>query len=70
MAYHDLRDFITLLESKGLLKLITAEADPDLEITEINDRIVKKKGPAHLFETPAGSCFPVLFNACGYCETG
>jgi 4-hydroxy-3-polyprenylbenzoate decarboxylase len=68
MAYRDLRDFITLLESQGLLKRITAEADPDLEIAEINDRVVKKKGPALLFENPAGSHFPVLVNAFGSFE--
>ncbi len=35
MAYKDLRDFLKLLESKGLLKHISAEADPVLEIAEI-----------------------------------
>ena len=44
MAYRDLREFIEALESKGLLKRIKAEVDPDLEITEITDRVSKMKG--------------------------
>jgi 4-hydroxy-3-polyprenylbenzoate decarboxylase len=38
MKYKDLRDFITLLESRGLLKRISQEIDPHLEMTEICDR--------------------------------
>jgi 4-hydroxy-3-polyprenylbenzoate decarboxylase len=45
MAYKDLREFIKVLEEKGLLKRITVEVDPILEIAEINDRIVKKRWP-------------------------
>ncbi len=60
MAYKDLRDFLKLLESKGLLKHLTAEADPVLEIAEINDRVVKADGPALLFENPTGSKFSAL----------
>jgi len=68
MAYKDLRDFINLLEKKDLLKRISAETDPVLEIAEINDRIVKDDGPALLFERPANSNFPVLVNAFGSFE--
>ena len=68
MAYKDLREFLTLLEKKGLLKKIKAEVDPDLEIAEINDRVVKAKGPALLFENTKGSKFPVLVNAFGSYE--
>lgn len=68
MAYNDLRDFIKLLESKGLLKRIGAEVDPVLEIAEINDRVVKDSGPALLFENPKGSNIPVLVNAFGTFE--
>ena len=58
MAYRDLREFIEALESKGLLKRIKAEVDPDLEITEITDRVSKMKGEknvALLFENVKGS---------------
>lgn len=36
-----------------------------LEITEINDRIVKEEGPALLFERVKGSPFPLLINTFG-----
>lgn len=65
MAYRDLQDFIRHLEKKDLLKRITAEVDPELEITEIADRVVKRGGPALLFENVKGSAFPVLINAFG-----
>ena len=41
----DLRDWIALLEREGELVRVGAEVDPELEITEINDRIVKAGGP-------------------------
>jgi 4-hydroxy-3-polyprenylbenzoate decarboxylase len=68
MAYKDLREFLQLLENKGLLKRIKTEADPVLEIAEINDRVVKSGGPALLFENPKGSKFPALVNAFGSYE--
>lgn len=68
MAYKDLREFLKLLEEKGLLKRIKAEADPVLEIAEINDRVVKAGGPALLFENPKNSKFSVLVNAFGSFE--
>ena len=43
MAYKDLREFIEDLESKGLLKRIKTEVDPELEITEITDRVSKMR---------------------------
>ncbi len=65
MKYRDLRDFIQQLEQKGLLKRITAEVDPALEITEICDRTLKAEGPALLFENPKGHSTPVLANLFG-----
>ena len=50
----DLREWIALLEREGELRRISAEVDPDLEITEIVDRVVKAGGPALLFESPVG----------------
>ena len=46
MKYKDLRDFIALLEQRGLLKRITQEIDPYLEMTEIADRTLRTGGPA------------------------
>lgn len=68
MAYKDLREFIEVLEKKGLLKRITTEVSSELEITEILDRVVKKKGPALLFENVKGSKIPVFANAFGTME--
>ena len=61
----DLREWIALLEREGELRRITAEVDPDLEITEITDRVVKSGGPALLFEHPTGSDHPLLINQFG-----
>ena len=36
----DLREWIALLEREGELRCISAVVDPDLEITEIVDRVV------------------------------
>jgi 4-hydroxy-3-polyprenylbenzoate decarboxylase len=41
MAYDDLRDWIKTLEKHGELKRITEEVSPELEITEITDRVSK-----------------------------
>ena len=61
----DLRDWIALLEREGELVRVSAEVDPDLEITEIVDRTVKAGGPALLFEHPRGSEHPLLINQFG-----
>ena len=41
MAYDDLRDWIKTLEKNGELKRIREEVSPQLEITEITDRVSK-----------------------------
>src|SRR5213593_1349618 len=61
----DLRAWIALLEREGELVRVAAEVDPELEITEINDRTVKAGGPALLFETVKGSEHPLLINQFG-----
>ena len=68
MAYKDLREFIEVLEKKGMLRRIKAEVSPDLEITEILDRVVKNNGPALLFENVKGYKLPVFANAFGTME--
>src|SRR6266545_4871778 len=61
----DLRAWIALLEREGELVRVSAEVDPDLEITEITDRVVKAGGPALLFENVKGSRHPLLINQFG-----
>src|SRR5437773_9963007 len=61
----DLRAWISLLERESELVRVQAEVDPELEITEINDRTVKAGGPALLFENVKGSDHPLLINQFG-----
>jgi 4-hydroxy-3-polyprenylbenzoate decarboxylase len=63
--YRDLRDFIDQLEKRGELKRITHPVDPNLEMTEICDRTLRRGGPALLFENPIGYEMPVLGNLFG-----
>ncbi len=63
--FRDLREFLTFLEDKGELKRIQAEVDPNLEMTEISDRVLRQGGPALLFENPKGFDTPVLTNLFG-----
>ncbi|MGC8834445.1 MAG: menaquinone biosynthesis decarboxylase, partial [Armatimonadota bacterium] len=65
MPYDDLRQFVADLEAAGELKRITVPVSPDLEITEIADRVMKRGGPALLFERPGNFQIPVLINAFG-----
>ena len=65
MHYKDLRDFITQLEELGELKRVQIEIDPNLEMTEICDRVLRAQGPALLFENPKGYTIPVLGNLFG-----
>ena len=61
----NLSDFVDELRRAGELVEITAEVDPNLEITEIADRVMKAHGPALLFRNVRGSALPVLINQFG-----
>ncbi|MBQ0794773.1 4-hydroxy-3-polyprenylbenzoate decarboxylase [Zhongshania sp.] len=63
--YKDLREFIRHLEKQGELKRISHPVDPNLEMTEICDRVLRAGGPALLFENPIGYSIPVLANLFG-----
>lgn len=65
MPYKSLREFIERLEQAGELVRISEAVDPELEITEISDRVMKAGGPALLFENVKGSKFPLLINGFG-----
>ena len=61
VAYDDLRDWIKALDKQGELKRIGEAVSPELEITEITDRVSKTGsgkygpgGPALLFENVMG----------------
>src|SRR5690606_28525746 len=65
MAYRDLRDFLGQLEARGDLRRVRAEIDPRLEMTELCDRVLRKGGPALLFERVKDHSMPVLGNLFG-----
>ncbi len=69
MKYTDLRDFLDQLLERGELKKISQSVSPRLEMTEIADRVLRKEGPALLFENPKdgdrGFLMPVLVNLFG-----
>jgi 4-hydroxy-3-polyprenylbenzoate decarboxylase len=65
MKYHDLRDFLRILEERGECKRISSPVSPVLEMTEVCDRTLRRGGPALLFENPVGHRMPVLGNLFG-----
>ncbi len=65
MAYKDLNSFVRALEQAGELKRVAYPVKAELEITEIADRVMKRGGPALLFENVIGKQIPVLINAFG-----
>ena len=57
-----LHEFLEVIEGAGELHRVQAEVDPELEITEIATRLIKRKGPALLFERVKGSPYPLAIN--------
>ncbi len=73
MSYRSLRDFISKLEQSGKLARVSAPVSPELEMTEIQTRLLAEGGPAVLFENPVrdnGDVYdmPVLVNLFGTVE--
>lgn len=67
MAYDCFQDFLARLDREGELRRISEPVSPDLEITEVADRVMKMPGggPALLFERPTGHSVPVAINTLG-----
>jgi len=65
MTFNDLREFLNHLEAKNLLKRVKVQVDANLEIAGIMDRLVKKGGPAVIFENVKGYNIPVVANLFG-----
>ncbi|HVP13022.1 MAG TPA: UbiD family decarboxylase [Phycisphaerae bacterium] len=53
MSFSDLQAFVHALESRGQLKRIRAEVNPDLEVSEITNRVSKSLCPEGLGGAPA-----------------
>ena len=73
MPYESLREFIDKLEREGRLKRVSAPVSPNLEVTEIQTRLLAEGGPAVLFENVVredGSRYgmPLLANLFGTVE--
>ncbi len=64
MAFHNLISAVEAFEAKQQLVRVSEFVNPELEATEINDRIVKQQGKALLFENN-GTEFPLLLNMYG-----
>ncbi len=65
MAFDSLQNLVEFFGGTDQLACITEGLSPHLEIAELTDRIVKKGGPALLFEHPTGCNYPVLTNIYG-----
>jgi 4-hydroxy-3-polyprenylbenzoate decarboxylase len=73
MAYDSLRDFIDRLEREGRLVRVSEQVSTELEMTEIQTRVLHAGGPAILFENVVNergekSDMPVLVNLFGTVE--
>ncbi len=62
MHYDNLQQLLQRYEAAGEVCRITAEVDPELEITEIADRQVKSGGPVLWFDRVRGSSMPLVIN--------
>ena len=65
MAYKDLREFMAQLEAGGQLQRVAQAVSPRLEMTAVCDRVLRRQGPALLFEQVSGHSMPVLGNLFG-----
>jgi 4-hydroxy-3-polyprenylbenzoate decarboxylase len=73
MAYQSLRDFVERLEREGRLRRVSRPVSTELEMTEIQTRLLADGGPAVLFENPLNpdgtpANMPVLVNLFGTVE--
>ena len=73
MPYSSLRDFVQRLEDAGQLVRVAEPVSANLEMTEIQTRLLAEGGPAVLFENPiradgTPSPMPVLVNLFGTVE--
>lgn len=62
MAFDSMRDFLATLEQRGDLIRVAHPVSPDLEVTEIQTRLLAEQGPAVLFEQPRhpdGGIYPM-----------
>ncbi|MBZ0221130.1 MAG: UbiD family decarboxylase [Candidatus Methylomirabilis sp.] len=68
MHYYGIREFLSELEKKGLLKRVKAEVDPHLEASAIMEKLVRAGGLAVVFEKVKGHAMPIVGNLFGTAE--
>ncbi len=64
-VFSDMRGFLALLEKRGLLRRVSVEVDPVLEVAEVMERLVTSGGPAVVFEKVKGHDMPIVANLYG-----
>src|SRR6185436_13549851 len=65
LKYRDLRQFLGTLEERSLLRRVTQNVSPKLEMTALADVALRQNGPALLFERPDGFHASALVNLFG-----
>jgi 4-hydroxy-3-polyprenylbenzoate decarboxylase len=65
VAFVSLGEFLSALEARGDLARVSRPVSRDLEVTEVTQRVLRKDGPALLFENVPGSTMPVVTNLLG-----
>jgi 4-hydroxy-3-polyprenylbenzoate decarboxylase len=64
-VFRNLGAYLEALERRGELRRVRVPVTSELEITEIADRLVKRGGPALLFEKVVGKDFPLAIGLFG-----
>jgi 4-hydroxy-3-polyprenylbenzoate decarboxylase len=64
-VFRNLRAYLEALERRGELHRVKVPVSAELEMAEIADRVVKRGGPALLFERVVGKDFPVAIGLFG-----
>jgi UbiD family decarboxylase len=65
MRFDDLRQFLHLLEDRGMLARVSTPVSLDYELGAICRKVLDQRGPALLFESICGSTVPVAANVIG-----
>ena len=65
VPFRSLGDFLATLEREGDLVRVSRPVARELEITEISQRVLRRDGPALLFEHVTGAAMPVVTNLLG-----
>jgi UbiD family decarboxylase len=66
--FADLGEFLRFLEQRGHLVRVREPVDPYLEVSAIAQEVVRREGPALLFENVQGARFPLVINLFGSME--